>query len=152
MPNILKIFCCCCCLFLVGCGSIIGGGGYDSIDSYAERHRAKLRRHFMGERVGDVSTLISETRAISNDLKRAGMMAQANKFDSYTDVLMYGNWTIEESMRDVMELVRGRSGGGGISSGGVGGGAAMYSSSSQGYDTDDCSNVFFIRWFRALHH
>jgi hypothetical protein len=55
-----------------------------------------------------VSTLISETRAISRRLKNAGMIDQANKFDSYTDVLMYGNNTIDESLHDVMELVKHR--------------------------------------------
>jgi uncharacterized HAD superfamily protein len=72
----------------------------------AERHAEKLRRHFIGERVEDVSTLIAETRAISYQLKKSCMKEQANKFDSYTDVLMYGNRTIDESIKDVMELVK----------------------------------------------
>jgi hypothetical protein len=56
--------------------------------------------------MGDVSTLIAETRAISAQLRRSCMKEQANKFDSYVDVLMYGNRTIDESLNDVMKLVK----------------------------------------------
>ncbi|MDR1334469.1 MAG: hypothetical protein LBJ71_04580 [Holosporaceae bacterium] len=128
LANIFKISCC--CLILAGCSG--DGGNYSSIDSLAARHKAKLRQHFMGERVGDISTLISETRAISSNLKRAGRVAQANKFDSYTDVLMYGNRTLDESMKDVIEL--------------TGNGWRNFS----GMDGDDCDKVFFIRWYRSL--
>jgi hypothetical protein len=88
------------CLILVGC----------CVESQkcivAEQHAEKLYRHFSGRRMGDVSTLIVETRAISAQLKASGMYKQANKFDSYIDVLMYGNRTIDESLNDVMELVK----------------------------------------------
>jgi hypothetical protein len=50
--------------------------------------------------------LITETRDISSKLKQAGLRQQANKFDSYTDVLMFGNNTLDESINDVMELVK----------------------------------------------
>jgi hypothetical protein len=66
----------------------------------------KLCRHFEGRRENDISTLIRETRALSAQLKAAGMRQQANKFDSYVDVLTYGNNTIDESLDDVMRLVR----------------------------------------------
>jgi hypothetical protein len=67
---------------------------------------SKLRRHFGGRREGDISTLIQETSILSARLKAAGMRQQANKFDSYVDVLTYGNNTIDESLDDVMTLVR----------------------------------------------
>jgi hypothetical protein len=66
----------------------------------------KLRRHFVGRREGDISTLIQETSALSARLKAAGMRRQSNRFDSYVDVLTYGNNTIDESLDDVMMLVR----------------------------------------------
>ncbi|MDR2268348.1 MAG: hypothetical protein LBD81_02765 [Holosporaceae bacterium] len=74
----------------------------------ANRQAQKLRRHFLGYNVStDISTLISETRAVSSALKRANMSKEARKFDSYTDVLMFGNNTLAESISDVMELTRG---------------------------------------------
>jgi hypothetical protein len=74
----------------------------------ADRHAQKLRRHFLGYNVSsDISTLASETRAVSAALKRANMNSKARKFDSYTDVLIFGNNTLVESINDVMELVRG---------------------------------------------
>lgn len=72
----------------------------------AEQHALILRAHFLGQDVGiDLSTLISRTRSISTRLKRAGKLKMANQFDSYTDVLMYGNNTLDESINDVMRLV-----------------------------------------------
>ena len=70
------------------------------------RHEQKLRDHFIGKGEFDVSTLISETKKISAYLKKNCRLAEANKFDSYIDVLMYGNHTIEESLNDVMKLIR----------------------------------------------
>ncbi|MCR5225337.1 MAG: hypothetical protein K6C34_04605 [Alphaproteobacteria bacterium] len=73
----------------------------------AERHAAVLRAHFSGQSSSmDVSTLVSQTRSISARLKQAGRQKTANKFDSYTDVLMYGNNTLDESINDVMDLVK----------------------------------------------
>jgi hypothetical protein len=69
-------------------------------------HADRLRRHFRGDRVGDISTLISETRMISARLKEMNMWEEAKKFDSYIDVLTYGNNTIYESIRDVKELTQ----------------------------------------------
>jgi hypothetical protein len=66
----------------------------------------KLQRHFSSGRVGDISTLINETRIISAQLKNAGMTDQARKFDSYIDVLMFGNRTIDESLNDVITLAK----------------------------------------------
>jgi hypothetical protein len=90
-------------LFLLNCCS-----PERSVDVIAAKHAATLRKHFKGEHTEDVSTLIARTRYISAKLKRIGMSEQANKFDSYTDVLMYGNQTIDESLHDVMELVKHR--------------------------------------------
>ncbi|MDR1982873.1 MAG: hypothetical protein LBQ08_03705 [Holosporaceae bacterium] len=88
------------CFILVGCCA----GSQRCLN--AERHAEKLYRHFSGKRAGDVSTLIMETRAVSAQLKASGMHKQANKFDSYIDVLMYGNKTIDESINDVIKLVK----------------------------------------------
>jgi hypothetical protein len=74
----------------------------------AGKHADKLRRHFIGDSTVDVSTLIQETKAVSEKLKRSGMHEEANKFDSYIDVLMYGNNTLPESINDVLELVKHR--------------------------------------------
>jgi hypothetical protein len=92
--------------------------------SQIERHEKKLRRHFSGERVEDISTLISETKSISCQLKRSGRMREANRFDSYVDVLTYGNRTVDESLDDVMRLIN------------RGAGNAK---------TDDCENIFFVK-------
>jgi hypothetical protein len=77
-----------------------------SIVPIACLHKDKLRRHFLGENVGDISTLIAETIGISNELKRAGLTRGARSFDSYVDVLMFGNHTLDESINDVISLVR----------------------------------------------
>ncbi len=84
-----------------------GAGHEGNVMSDAEQHAAKLREHFMGKNTTtDVSTLVSQTRSISARLKQTGHDKAANKFDSYTDVLMYGNHTLDESINDVMDLVR----------------------------------------------
>jgi len=98
------------CLFSVACVpyNVTEPQKSDSnpkICSIAEKHLQKLRDHFKGKRTNDVSTLISETRAISNHLKQLSMHQKANKFDSYIDVLTYGNRTLDESLDDVMTLV-----------------------------------------------
>ncbi|MDR2781788.1 MAG: hypothetical protein LBB21_05055 [Holosporaceae bacterium] len=90
------------CFIFVGCNNRTTG----RVCPVADQHVEKLRRHFIGEIVGDISTLISETRVISATLKQSGMSQQANRFDSYIDVLTYGNRTIDESLNDVMELVK----------------------------------------------
>jgi hypothetical protein len=77
-----------------------------SATDIATGHKEKLRAHFRGNgRTTDISTLIAETRRISARLKRENRYAEARKFDSYTDVLMFGNNTLEESLNDVMELI-----------------------------------------------
>lgn len=79
----------------------------DDIETIAEKHQAKLKRHFLsGDSSVDISTLISETRNISARLKESGFKEKANKFDSYTDVLMFGNNTVDESINDVMKLIK----------------------------------------------
>lgn len=72
----------------------------------AKLQALKLREHFLGHRSSDLSTLIFETRMVSQRLKAAHQKKLANKFDSYIDVLMYGNNTLDESVKDVMELVK----------------------------------------------
>jgi hypothetical protein len=89
------------CLILSGCC-----GKSSNVCPFAQKHAEKLRKHFKGERTEDVSTLISETKAVSARLRQSCMKEQANKFDSYVDVLTYGNRTIDESLNDVMELVK----------------------------------------------
>jgi hypothetical protein len=79
-----------------------------NLESRKEIHAGKLRAHFTsGCKCGDVSFLISETMAISRELKRLNRREEARRFDSYADVLMFGNRTIDESLEDVMRLVRG---------------------------------------------
>lgn len=85
--------------------------------SIASRHEMLLKNYFtygsngkVNEYGGgdDVSTLISKTMAIAASFREKGLYAEANRFDSYVDVLMYGNRTIEESIRDVENLVKSR--------------------------------------------
>lgn len=77
-----------------------------NIINIAMQHEEVLRHHFKGHRAGDVSSLINRTKEISYSLKRAGLLKAANRFDSYTDVLIYGNRTLNESMQDVLRLVK----------------------------------------------
>lgn len=87
---------------VVSCSNSSGG----DVETIADRHQEKLRRHFSsGDTSVDISTLISETRSISMGLKNAGLKDRANKFDSYTDVLMFGNNTVDESINDVISLI-----------------------------------------------
>lgn len=71
----------------------------------ARMQAQKLRLHFSGQRMGDISGLIAETKAISSELKRINKCKLANKFDSYIDVLSFGNRTLEESVNDMLDLV-----------------------------------------------
>lgn len=71
----------------------------------ARMHAEKLRLHFGGQRMGDISSLIAETKAISTELKKVNQCKLANKFDSYIDVLSFGNRTLEESVNDMKDLV-----------------------------------------------
>ena len=71
----------------------------------ARAHAEKLRDHFKGYVSNDVSTLVIETQFIANRLKFFKFNKLANKFCSYLDVLMYGNNTLNESVRDTQELV-----------------------------------------------
>jgi hypothetical protein len=103
--------------------------------SRVERHEEKLRRHFSGKRVGDISTLISETKSISYLLKRSGRRKRANQFDSYIDVLTYGNRTMDESLDDVMRLVnRGT------------GNAGAGNTDAENAGANSCKNIFFVEW------
>lgn len=94
---------CLCMVFISGCRRNNCG-----VEDIANKHEIKLKRYFTYGRVDntDVSTLISETRTISARLKASGMHKRANTFDSYIDVLTYGNRTIDESIRDVENLVK----------------------------------------------
>ena len=71
----------------------------------AQAHAEKLRNQFRGYVSSDVSTLVIETQFIANRLKLFKFNKLANKFYSYLDVLMYGNNTLEESVRDTRELI-----------------------------------------------
>lgn len=78
-----------------------------SVGDEAEILASQLRAHFIANNSNaDVSTLIARSRNMSARLKMEGQIKSANKFDSYTDVLMYGNHTLDESIRDVMDLVK----------------------------------------------
>lgn len=78
------------------------------LEKAADRHEIKLKQYFTSGKgnAGDVSTLISETRTMSSKLKAAGLNERANKFDSYIDVLSYGNRTLDESIKDTQNLVK----------------------------------------------
>ena len=71
----------------------------------AQAHAEKIRNHFLGYVSEDVSTLISETQIIAYRLKSLKFCKLANKFNSYVDVLMYGNNTMHESVKDMEDLV-----------------------------------------------
>ena len=78
----------------------------NDLDSRISQHENKLRMHFMGvSRNEDISSLIQETRDIANQLREQGKPLYARRFDSYTDVLMFGNNTLAESIADVNKLV-----------------------------------------------
>ena len=99
-------------LFLLsGCSYFSSNGGNSCLEGLADKHEQKLKQYFTNGNRGniDISTLISETQVISKKLKAAGMKERANKFDSYIDVLTYGNKTIDESIKDVENLVRNKS-------------------------------------------
>jgi hypothetical protein len=89
---------------------VVSGKPVVNFERCKAMHEEKLRRHFIGgcKCKEDVSSLIIGTMAISAELKRLGKMSDARKFESYVDVLMFGNQTIDESLDDVMQLVRGR--------------------------------------------
>jgi hypothetical protein len=91
-------------------GNLITEGSGRSINFNQRKiiHEKRLRKHFIsGCKCGqDISALIHETMIISEELKRLGRKKEARKFDSYVDVLMFGNRTINESLEDVMKLVR----------------------------------------------
>ena len=50
---------------------------------------------------------MNKTYCINLLLKSLKLNGLANKFDSYADVLIYGNDTIQESVKDMQDLVRG---------------------------------------------
>lgn len=73
-------------------------------------HEQKLKAYFTAapnDRSMDVSSLASETLVIADQLRAVGDVTLANKFYSYADVLLYGNHTIDESIEDVIKLVKG---------------------------------------------
>lgn len=79
-----------------------------SLEFRAAQHEEKLKQHFSGHYVGsDLSSLMRETKSLANQLREAGMEKKARKFESYTDVLMFGNNTLDESIKDVKCLVKG---------------------------------------------
>ncbi len=71
----------------------------------AQNHAERIRSHFMGYVSEDVSTLIAETQVVAYRLNSLKFYKLANKFNSYIDVLMYGNNTIYESVKDMQDLV-----------------------------------------------
>ena len=87
---------------LSGCQTI----NSNSFDQEVVNHELLLRQHFLGHSTGyDIAGLINKTTEIANRLRALGRLSDANRFDSYRDVLIYGNRTIDESMRDVELLV-----------------------------------------------
>lgn len=108
----------CLSFLLSGCSYFSSDGGNLCLEGLADKHEQKLKQYFTNGNRGnvDVSTLISETQTISRKLKAAGMKERANKFDSYIDVLTYGNKTIDESIKDVENLVRNKNCSGGENS------------------------------------
>lgn len=78
----------------------------EAFDQEVIKHELVLRQHFMGTPYDtDISTLIKHTKQIANQLRARKRFSDANRFDSYTDVLLYGNNTIDESLNDVRKLV-----------------------------------------------
>lgn len=110
--DVMNIFLFAICLLVSGCGCSYApsaeGPKAQAFFIQASNLEDRLRSHFSGQKTYEISGLIAETRTASNAFKRMGYPAIANKFDSYTDVLMYGNRTLAESMNDVISLVRGR--------------------------------------------
>lgn len=108
----MRVFLFAMCLLVSGCGCSSApsaeGPKAQAFFIQASSLEDRLRSHFSGQKTYEVSGLITETRIASSAFKRMGYSAIANKFDSYTDVLMYGNRTLAESMNDVIALVRGR--------------------------------------------
>lgn len=126
------VFFCCCAFLLSGCSDFDLRECFcneedegeenqpltiEELNDIADQHEQVLKQYFTYGSDGDVneygggsdvSTLLSKTMAISVQFKERGMYARANQFDSYVDVLMYGNQTIDESIRDVEDLVKGR--------------------------------------------
>lgn len=69
-------------------------------------HENLLRQHFLGQPTGhDISALLNTTTDIADQLRGLGRLKDARRFDSYRDVLMYGQYTIDESINDVQRLV-----------------------------------------------
>ena len=86
---------------LVGCQM-----GSDVFEQKVINHELLLREHFLGHSTEyDMAGLINMTTEIANQLRGRGRLADANRFDSYRDVLIYGNLTIDESMNDVKKLI-----------------------------------------------
>ena len=102
------LFCKLLCFFslivlLTSCSSVSRS---EHVTQSADLHEVKLKRHFLGNNVGtDMSSLINETKLIADQLRADGEIEKANRFDSYVDVLMFGNNTIDESINDVIKLV-----------------------------------------------
>lgn len=70
-------------------------------------HERLLREHFLGHYTRyDIAELINRTTNIANQLRGRGRLREANRFDSYRDVLIYGRHTIDESIRDVQKLIK----------------------------------------------
>lgn len=76
-------------------------------DDTVTAHEYLLREHFLGHHVPgyDIATLLNNTTTIANQLRKLGRFEDANRFDSYRDVLTYGQYTIEESINDVQKLI-----------------------------------------------
>lgn len=96
-------------LFLFFLGGCCADKSCERAHQAANAHEEKLKKYFTaapGDRSEDVSSLAKETQAIADQLRAHGDFKTANRFDSYRDVLLYGNHTIDESLDDVLKLVK----------------------------------------------
>lgn len=90
-------------LGLAGCQT----GSNNLLNNQVVAHERLLREHFLGHHTKyDMAELINKTTDIANQLRGLGRLKDANRFDSYRDVLIYGQYTIDESIKDVQSLIK----------------------------------------------
>lgn len=100
---LVLVFIMCAMLGLTGCQT----GPERRFDDRVVAHERLLREHFLGHYTGlDLAELINRTTNIANQLRGRGRLKDANRFDSYRDVLIYGQYTIDESINDVQKLIK----------------------------------------------
>lgn len=93
-------------LSICGCQTSPESQLNEQLNTAVLRHENLLRQHFLGQTTGyDVATLLNITTDIADQLRNFGYLKDARRFDSYRDVLMYGQYTIDESIDDVQKLV-----------------------------------------------